>query len=346
MATGSSAALPLSAELVAVLAKRGVKTAGHVWGVFGEEDLEFSGVSRVLGQFEPEANVAPDIWAMWVWELVVCLSTCLERDARDAARIFRKDDAEWALDLLRRKRAGAMEELPTTGLHAGLAALVGAPPPAKRWRTGRVVRRESAEGPDARRRQESLEHGKWSDAAVEVLLKVGFPVIHDADGSARSPGSLRCLFSRRRSSTLRARARVFRKFLAWVEHRSSTVDFTARHVLAYLADLRESAVGCTVPRAVYYAILFFEKAGGVEPGRMVCNDPLVEATAAAMEAELPKIRTARCEAVRYGLLVMISMELGVTDEAMPLYYRLCVRVSTSQGLELLEVRRHSWPQPH
>ena len=145
MASGSASALPLPADLLAVLAKLGVKTAGHVFGVFGEAGSGYEEGSKVLSQFEVPAAIDPDLWELWVLELLSFLGSCEERDRRDAARIFRRDDAEWALVLLRRRRQEAEDPPPQPGLHAGLAALVGAPPPAKRWRTGRVVRREGAD---------------------------------------------------------------------------------------------------------------------------------------------------------------------------------------------------------
>ena len=96
-------------------------------------------------------------------------------------------------------------------------------------------------------------------------------MIFDGTGGERTAETLAPLFGRRRDSTIRARARMYGKVLAWARRRrplgrTAASPLTTPRVLTYLQDSTEAHGGATVPKAVVYAIALFEKLGGVPEG--------------------------------------------------------------------------------
>ena len=75
-------------------------------------------------------------------------------------------------------------------------------------------------------------------------------------------------------------------------------QYSTTDVLSYLHDIGETAKGSAVPRAAVYAITFFEKAGGVDERHRTHLDPLVPATADAIEDDLVKQNPTRGETRR------------------------------------------------
>ena len=220
-----------------------------------------------------------------------------------------------------------------------------APPPAKRWLTTRVARRELGDGgPDARKRAEKEFHDLWSSKALELLKLVDAPVLRAPDGAQRDDKVLRHLFAKRRASTLRARTRVFGFFLGWLRlRRAGRMEYDSTDLLGYLTDLFEEKRGASVPRSVVYAVMFFERFGGKPDQARIYHDPLVLATAESMEADLPRAGGTRTEAIRYPFLVVVAMELTLVDPATRLYDKLlcgynltkawaCLRFDDTKGL--------------
>ena len=324
MAATVAAPLPLSMELVEALKRRGIKRAAHVEGVFGGDRAHGPGlrarVREVLGD-ELRAEQTEE----WALELEDFLPAARDQARGDADRIARVDGITRA-DAVRRQRARDEVERPYP-LVAAASELAWAPPPVKRWRTQRVARRAaSGEEPDARKRAEQEEHKKWATQAAQILLDVDAPVVNDGAGGRRSVNQLLPLLSRRRASTVRARVRVYGKLLSWVQRRrpgggTGAAPMTTMDVLSYLNDAEEAHGGTTVPRAVIYAISFFERIGGMQGERRLTNDPLVAATAEAVEDGLVRGRGPRGETLRIPFIMSVALELYVVDKNNLLYKR-------------------------
>ena len=341
--------LGLPAGLVALLGQRRVRTAGHIAMVFAEALSGEKDLGDMLGAVLGMTPGSHESWEDWVGALQEALEGAADQDLRDAARLGRGLPEERMLRVVTKR---ALEVGATSSVTAGtlLMAQASVAPPTKRWRTGRTLRRSLATNEDARAGAERAEHKKWAGKAVELLVKMQAPVIMDHDGNEREQEALEVLFTKRRPSTLRARVRYFARFLQAVWLRTGRWAYGPGEVLIYLADLAESGVGFTVPKSVVFAVDFFERFGGVDVAKRVCRDPLVEATAAALEQRLPKTHAGRCEALRYPVLVVISIELAFLDEQLPLFLRFvagfvltkiwgCLRYDDTRGVNPSRIRR-------
>lgn len=315
----SAFALPLPDALRSALRARGVRRAAHIAAAFGK-DLDPGadpGLAVLRGSLEKvlrEAVPGNAELDTWVKALAAFLPHADQWEKEDVKRLV--DVGPVLRDRALRERADAVAAQAAPTLADSQAELVWAPPPSKRWRTSRVLRRTTVGGggPDARATAEREEHRRWSLEAVKVLLEVDAPVIRGTDGKQRDESLLANLFSARRASTLRSRVRVYRRFLGWLRLRpSGSLFYTSSDVIAFLLTLEDAEAGMSVPRSVVYAVAFMEKHGGWPEDSRTCRDPLVLGTAETLEQTLSSRTSARGEAIRYPVLVIISLELTVLD---------------------------------
>ena len=350
----SSFALPLPESMRTAMRGRGLRRAAHfaaVFGVSGDVASEAdwgrlrTALAKVLGDEVPEQEVFEE----WLHALAEFLPQ---------AEAWEKDDVERLLEVgpvlreraLREQAEAVMAVAPPT-IEEAQVDLLWAAPPAKRWRTSRVLKRSAPEaGPDARARTEREEHRRWAEAAVDIVIELDAPVVFDASGATRSRSLLANLFAGRRASTLRARVRVYRKFLAWLRLRpTATLRYTSSDVISYLLSFADVDTGMSVPRAVVYAVGFMEKHAGWPEASRSCADPLVLGTAEMLEQRFAAHSAGRGEARRYPALVIIALELTVLDVKAAMVVRLvagyilvkvwaCMRYDDTRAVDPARVR--------
>ena len=137
----------------------------------------------------------------------------LAASKRDAARVTRVDSP---LRTVRARRFLATAEPVMPGpAAANLHMLDAGPHVQKRWRTSREAKRAEHHTEDARATVEREVRVKWLEEGVTILRQIGAPILHDASGAERSDEDLVHAFGRRRTSTLRTRICVWKRWFSW-----------------------------------------------------------------------------------------------------------------------------------
>ena len=279
-------------------------------------------VLEVLGVGIPGEEL--DHYVAWLLEVLPDLEA---KAAKEAERTARMDPVERTL---RAKRSSDTVE-PIKPLAAAL--LLEPPRERKRWRTTREAKRAEAETPDARATAERMELDRWAAQSIEILKSLDAPVVRGPDGELLSDRHLRHAVGKRRASTLRARVRYWKRWWAWAQARRGNYrKVTYLDAIDFLEATAEGKCGITVPKNLYNAIAFFEKAGGLVGHGAITDHALVLSTAEALTRDLsagnPVVRR---DAPRLPVLAIVSMELTVTDSSQLPYLRFLA------GFRLLKV---------
>jgi hypothetical protein len=190
------------------------------------------------------------------------------------------------------------------------------------WRTRRQKDLSLAAGPQERADIERKERERWLVQVIEILQEANLPVIAFAAMSTSADLALRHVAGVRKAKTLRARVRTWSKARVWLllVHETSWPRHLG-HMLDYLQDLESMGCARTVPRSVFLALLFFETAGAVEPGKMISNNKLWQAAVNDVEAQVvARVGTEVRRAPPFFLIMLLSLELYVVSDR-PKYHR-------------------------
>ena len=241
------------------LADFGLGSAGRLYN-FLEESLE----DDAALQHEVEGVVELGMPKTEVGRCLAWLrsrAACGRKEARlDAERTARVPPEKRVLSA--RRAVGEARPMPGP-LATELMLSEADAPTGKRWPVGRDPRRLEDERPDAREAAEGAERERWLGQRVDILREMSAPVLLDAAGNPRAESALRHAFGKRRTSTLKARVRGWRRWSSWaMSRRGSLSKVTGADFESYLQDLFDDGCGPSVPGSAFNALLFFERAGG------------------------------------------------------------------------------------
>jgi hypothetical protein len=190
------------------------------------------------------------------------------------------------------------------------------------WKTRRQKDLSLATGPHERADIERKERERWLVQVIEIVREANLPVIAFAAMSTSADLALRHIAGVRKAKTLRARVRTWNKARVWLllVHETSW-PLHLGHMLDYLQDLESMDCARTVPRSVFLALLFFETAGAIEPGKMISNNRLWLAAVNDVEAQIiARVGTEVRKAPPFFLIMLLSLELYIISDR-PKYHR-------------------------
>ena len=300
-------------------AEFGLASAGRLFNFFEEvleDDLALQHeVEGIVELGMPRAEVGRCL--AWLRSRAACGRKEARMDAERTARVPPERRV-----LAARRAIG--EARPMPGPLATELMLSEADAPAgKRWPVGRDPRRQEDERPDARAAAEGAERERWLGECVDILREMAAPVLVDAAGNPRAECALRHAFGKRRTSTLKARVRGWRRWSTWaVSRRGLLAKATGADFESYLQDLFDDGCGPSVPGTAYNALLFFERAGGLVGRGAMTDEAFLKSMVENLMCEAARLRgKQRQEAPRLPLVILVALELAVMDAKLPLYTR-------------------------
>lgn len=222
-----------------------------------------------------------------------------------------------------------------------------------RWRSRLAKRLQGETELHARRKLKDEELRRWAEEILGYIREAKLPAVGVLQ-ETRDPiaAGLR-LFGVRRATTLRSRARRWRKIRAWLRavHR---VDFPTR--VSQMLDLLESEVdaaregkgGKTIPGDIAASLSLLEGAGGVAIPDRISQNGIWLASVKSAQVELEKGSAPKKQALSPTLATVLALELYVCCEQREPYLRvvawakllkvwMCLRWDDLQAIDPLRV---------
>lgn len=158
---------------------------------------------------------------------------------------------------------------------------------------------------------------------VEYLMESETPSVIQSRSSSDPKKVLQDLIGKTSHSTASAYLRRWSLMREWVSRTCNTNWPTEQGpLLDYLHMLREQPCKPTVPQSWYQAILWMYKAGGFKGLDNPAEGQLVVRTVERMTVESSAFVKAVCQAVRYPIVVLASLELYVLCKQNPIFKRI------------------------
>ena len=278
-----------------------------------QEPLERAGF-RILSQLDAAID-GPDVAAA-VWRSFTAPVQSLHNPAdlleavvatREAARV-------------RRRRVASADLLAVAGFrHESLLRLRGAvvaeiPPPLstcvpagrRRWPTRFKQALASAEGADLRLSLELAERGRWAAEVATVIVEAQLPAAEEALLASAPENVLFALGGSRRPTTLRIRARAWRRVRLWPAH--------VGHMHDYIQAMLAVPCPRTWPTTVAATLAFYEKIGGVAEDARISAKATWLATIADAEQRLQGGGYLAAKAPLLPRALIASLELYVMGD--------------------------------
>ena len=194
----------------------------------------------------------------WVLELLDWAAEVEPAVRRVRARIARADYCERAQAAELRSQSSSSTAQPVTA-----QAVLNMCSP-KKWRNRRTADLAVATTHQERQQVESRERERWTLKIIEVVMEAGLPVVAQALLARDPQAALRRVIGRRRSRTLRARAKTWDRVRLWLSCVHSVVwPKHLGHMLDFLQDLSLGPVPKTLPGSISASLGFYERIGGV-----------------------------------------------------------------------------------
>ena len=181
------------------------------------------------------------------------------------------------------------------------------------------VREESG---DVRAMRFDAERRKYAGLLAQVIIDAKLPVVALVETLDDPRSAWFHLFSTRRSNTLKNRFHAWRPFRAWLEiNRGRTFPEGLQDALDYLHHRVADGCGRTVPESFHIVLSLLEQVGRVPEDLRISNEGIwkshVKSYTAELSEDAPPVRVAPL----YTVAMLVSLELNVMDESLPLFSR-------------------------
>ena len=236
--------------------------------------------------------------------------------ARDVARVQRRRVASADLlalagfrhESLLRLRGAVVAELPPP-----LASCV--PAGRRRWPTRFKQALASTEGADQRLSLERAERGRWAAEVATVIVEAQLPAAEEALLASAPENVLFALGGSRRPTTLRIRARAWRRVRLWLSEVHG-IPWPAHvgHMHDYIQAMLAVPCPRTWPTTVAATLAFYEKIGGVAEEARISTKATWLATIADAEQRLQGGGYLAAKAPLFPRALIASLELYVMGD--------------------------------
>ncbi len=133
-----------------------------------------------------------------------------------------------------------------------------------KWKTRRAAKQAQVASLQDRAKVEAEEKARWTELIIALLIESDLPVCHQAQLSSNPGLALNRVTGKKRSKTLRARYRTWKKIRLWLQCVHGVAWPTdIGQMIDYINDLEASNCARTVPVSVGCALTFFERISGL-----------------------------------------------------------------------------------
>jgi hypothetical protein len=160
---------------------------------------------------------------------------------------------------------------------------------------------------------ETKLHDKWSAEAVALLKELNLPIVAVASSTADGDRVMTLRFRNHRSSTIKGRVTLWRK-LQKIWLRPHSIVWPNRTQLIDLLDgTGQMSAAKTWPEQVLGTMAFLEESGGVHMAQRLSEDGIVVSHTRALTTELSSQSGDKRQAPPLPPVVILALELYVTD---------------------------------
>jgi hypothetical protein len=282
---------------------------------FGENEglEEYSALAQQVGYLEDDGG-----------DLILGLvNACASRVRRAPSRVAAITDSEILVWASKRQKVADAERLAEVQLP--IRRIVAPPPgraPPARWPKRAERKLAAATTANAKDAVEAEERNRWLEAAQELAVAAGLPVVKRTLGTPFEHALRPALAQGVRTTTLRKRVRDARKLSAFmVQNFGEAWPQRIEHVLDYVLTRAAEPCGPSVPLSIQACLYFFEKGGGVAQADMMARDPLLENVLADLLRDLRSNRPMAVAAPREPVALVAARERLVLDTEQKPYRR-------------------------
>eukprot|EP00435_Cladocopium_sp_Y103_P028860 s4486_g7.t1 len=191
-------------------------------------------------------------------------------------------------------------------------------------RRQRILRLEA----ESRAKRLDAERQKYSLLLSQIIIDAELPVVALIQTLDDPRQGWLHLFGTRRCNTLKNRYKSWRPFAVWLElHRGRKFPLSLRDIIDYVQHRVDEGCGKTIPESFHISLALIEQLGRVPEGERLSGEELwksrIKSWTAELAAESPPAKTAEM----YTVAMLISLELRVVNEELPIFTRALVWVT-------------------